>query len=101
MILHRDYETRSACDLRKCGAHRYAEDPTTDVIVAVFILEYPDGNLGEPVIWRPGMDVPDIVVTAASFPEEYTVAGHNWPLSKRSTGACSARATASRSSRTT
>ena len=77
MILHRDYETRSTCDLRKCGAHRYAEDPTTNVIVAVFILEYPDGKLDEPVIWRPGMDVPDIVVTAACFPDEYTVAGHN------------------------
>lgn len=26
-----DFETRSACDLRKCGAYVYAEDPTTDV----------------------------------------------------------------------
>ncbi len=75
MILHRDYETRSTCDLRKCGAHRYAEDPTTDVIVAVFIAETAAGALGNPVIWRPGAPIPEIVKIAAA--EGWTFAGHN------------------------
>ena len=75
MILHRDYETRSTCDLRKCGAHRYAEDPTTDVIVAVFIAETAGGALGDPVIWRPGEPVPEIAKIAAA--EQWTFAGHN------------------------
>jgi DNA polymerase len=75
MILHRDYETRSTCDLRKCGAHRYAEDPTTDVIVAVFIAETAGGALGDPAIWRPGEPVPEIVKIAAA--EQWTFAGHN------------------------
>jgi DNA polymerase len=75
VILHRDYETRSACDLRKCGAHVYSEDPTTDVIVAVFIFERDDGTLEDPVVWRPGQPVPYIVVQAAQ--EGVTFAGHN------------------------
>jgi DNA polymerase bacteriophage-type len=75
MILHRDYETRSTCDLRKCGAHRYAQDPTTDVIVAVFIIEDQNGKLDEPVIWRPGEPVPEIVKIAAAG--QWTFAGHN------------------------
>jgi len=32
MMLTIDFETRSACDLKKSGAYRYAEDPTTDVM---------------------------------------------------------------------
>jgi DNA polymerase bacteriophage-type len=75
MILHRDYETRSTCDLRKCGVHRYAEDPTTDVIVAVFIPETAAGAFGDPVIWRPGAPVPEIVRIAAA--EGWTFVGHN------------------------
>jgi DNA polymerase bacteriophage-type len=74
MILHRDYETRSACDLRKCGVHRYAEDPTTDVIVAVFIVEDEDGKFSEPIIWYPGEPPPPYVYQAA---DEWIVAGHN------------------------
>lgn len=27
-----DFETASACDLKKCGAWRYAEDPTTEIL---------------------------------------------------------------------
>ena len=31
--LHLDYETRSACDLRKAGVHKYAKDPSTCVLM--------------------------------------------------------------------
>ncbi len=30
--LHLDFETRSAADLKKVGAHRYAQDPTTTIL---------------------------------------------------------------------
>jgi len=73
IILHRDYETRSAIDLRKAGAHVYAAHPTTDVWVAVYIVER-DGELEAPVIWHPGMAVP-IEVNLAE--DGWTVAGHN------------------------
>lgn len=38
-----DVETRSAVDLRKAGAFRYFEDPTTDVLCAS--VELPDGRM--------------------------------------------------------
>lgn len=28
-----DFETRSRCDLKACGAYRYAEDPSTEILV--------------------------------------------------------------------
>lgn len=73
-ILHRDYETRSCADLRKVGAHVYSMHPTTDVIVAVFIVEI-DGKEDETIIWRPGMPVPPAVLHAAKY--GWTFAGHN------------------------
>jgi len=73
-ILHRDYETRSAIDLRKVGVHVYAAHPTTDVWVCVFILES-EAGMGAPHVWHPGMPVPAIVTQAAEF--GWTFAGHN------------------------
>lgn len=46
---HLDFETRSRCDLKKCGAYRYAGDAST-LILCMAIAE---GN-GEPVLWRVG-----------------------------------------------
>ena len=39
MRLHIDFETRSTVDLRKTGVYRYAEDPTTEVILACWALD--------------------------------------------------------------
>ncbi len=33
MIYHLDFETASECDLRKCGAYRYAEDRSTRILL--------------------------------------------------------------------
>src|SRR5215475_4399368 len=33
-LLHRDFETRGRAILRKVGAHKYAEDSTTEIICA-------------------------------------------------------------------
>lgn len=50
---HIDFETRSACDLRKSGAYRYAEDPTTSVTHLCY--SFGDGLVFE---WRPGWPAP-------------------------------------------
>ncbi len=52
--IHLDFETRSACDLKKCGAARYAMDPTTEIILARYKIG--DGPMrrwtkGDPVPW--------------------------------------------------
>lgn len=52
--LHLDFETRSTVDLRRVGAHRYAEDPTTEIITLSYRLD--DGPVKR---WRPGEPAPD------------------------------------------
>jgi DNA polymerase len=47
-----DFETESACDLKVCGAARYAEDPTTDVLC--LSCQRADG--GPVYTWRPDRD---------------------------------------------
>lgn len=70
-VLHIDFETRSAVDLRKTGVHRYAEDPSTSIICMSYRLgDHPVGR------WRPGQTFPRAVamhVDAGLGP----VAAHN------------------------
>ena len=33
MKISLDFETRSRCDIRKCGSYKYAEDPSTEVLI--------------------------------------------------------------------
>lgn len=40
-----DFETYSECDLKTAGTHRYAEDPSTEIIVAQWAIDD-----GEPVV---------------------------------------------------
>mgnify|MGYP002777964593 CR=1 FL=1 len=54
--MNTDVESRSAVDLRKSGAARYFEDPTTDVLLAAFQL--PDGR---EVLWDRTKECPDDV----------------------------------------
>lgn len=42
-----DFETASACDLKKAGAARYAEDPTTEILC----LGYTQGNGAKICLW--------------------------------------------------
>jgi DNA polymerase len=91
-IIHRDYETRSTVDLRKVGAHVYAAHPSTRILCAVWIVEWPrlKGTLGHyntPIIWQGAVDgsLADYVSKCPPFPDEIgtliaqgaTVAGHN------------------------
>lgn len=47
-----DFETRSRIDLRKVGAYRYAEDPSTEATMASWAVEH-----GPVRQWKPGDDV--------------------------------------------
>lgn len=68
---HRDFETRSAADLRKTGAHAYAEHVSTDVWCMAYAVD------DEPVkLWAPGDPVPPEYVEAARNPEWISYA-HN------------------------
>lgn len=54
-----DFETRSACDLKKAGAWRYAEDPTTDVLCLE--VEFQNGTYCS---WKPGEPIPPALAEA-------------------------------------
>lgn len=52
-IVFIDFETRSACDLKKAGAYRYSIDPTTEVLCLCWAVE--DGPVQ---LWRWGTPPP-------------------------------------------
>lgn len=58
-----DFETVSSCNLKKCGAWRYAEDVTTEVLT----LRWTYSDHQEVGLWHPGMP----------FPPEFTYAMRN------------------------
>ncbi len=66
-----DFETASAVDLKAAGAHRYAEDPTTEIIS----LSYRVGNDGEKRLWTPW--VPDPILEAACLNRLCIFIAHN------------------------
>jgi DNA polymerase len=69
-VLHRDYESRSRVSLRLVGAHRYAADPSTEILCAAFAVD------DEPVqLWLPGDPVPPEFIEAAHNPS-WAVAAH-------------------------
>jgi DNA polymerase len=53
VVAHIDFETRSACDLKKAGVHRYAEDPTTEILCLAWCVG--DGPVRS---WVPGAEDP-------------------------------------------
>jgi DNA polymerase len=69
--LHRDYETRSACDLRTSGVHKYAEDPSTEVLCMSYAVD--DGPVK---MWRWGEPCPPEFIECAKNPEWLAMA-HN------------------------
>lgn len=52
-----DFETRSMCDLKACGAPRYAQDPTTEVLC----LSYGYHDSDSVHTWFPGEPMPDTI----------------------------------------
>jgi DNA polymerase len=70
-VLHRDYETRSRVRLNLVGVHRYAADPSTEVLCAGFAVD------DQPVqLWTPGDAVPAAFLEAAANPN-WIVVAHN------------------------
>lgn len=70
--LHIDFETRSTVDLRKAGAHVYAEHETTDVWCMAYCVD--DGDVR---IWTPGEYPPFADDVVADAFERGTVVAHN------------------------
>jgi DNA polymerase len=69
-ILHLDYETKSAVDLTKCGAYRYAQSPTTDILC----MAYAFGD--DPVrLWTPDFPFPQEI--AEHIKNGYPIYAHN------------------------
>jgi DNA polymerase len=70
-VLHRDFETRSRAVLKQVGAHRYAGDPSTQILCCCYAVD--DGPVQR---WLPGDPVPDAFLVAAQN-EKWIVAAHN------------------------
>lgn len=62
-FLHRDYEVRSRLDLKRVGTHKYAADPSTEVLCCAFAVDE------QPIqLWIPPDRVPlEIVEVAANL----------------------------------
>lgn len=53
-IGHLDFETFSELDIRKVGAHRYARHPSTEVLIACYLLP----GMDEVEVWLPRQEAP-------------------------------------------
>jgi DNA polymerase len=70
-VLHRDFETRSRVLLRKVGSHKYAADPSTEVLCAAYAVD------DSPIqLWIPGNPAPAEFFEGANNPN-WIVAAHN------------------------
>jgi DNA polymerase len=70
-VLYRDYDTRSRAVLKIVGTHRYAADPSTEILCGGYTID------DEPVrLWTPGDPVPPEFIEAANNPL-WVVAAHN------------------------
>lgn len=69
-----DIETFSRADLRRTGAYRYAEDPSTQLL----LVSYAFGAAGEVQTWTPclGEEMPDDLAAAFTDPAQTFIA-HN------------------------
>lgn len=71
-VLHRDYETKSAVDLKKTGSYVYFEDPSTDVWCCAYAVD--DGEIK---LWKAGDPVPEEFIECARNPEWLAIAHNN------------------------
>jgi DNA polymerase len=71
-----DFETASSCDLKQCGAARYAEDLSTEILC----LAYSVGGEDAAVAWCPGRDRSQLLALA-NDPETIFIA-HNVSFEK-------------------
>lgn len=68
-----DFETRSACDLKKHGSWRYSLDPSTQILCLTYhVPGMPDDDAG---LWHP--DFPHLGIPEAN-PDDYLIALCDW-----------------------
>ena len=72
-----DIETRSAANLRDCGAYIYAIDPTTQPLCLVFAIDD-----DEPQLWLPTDPVPAVFVEIAAEPDVWKLVAHNYEFER-------------------
>jgi DNA polymerase len=69
-VLHRDYETRGLVTLKIVGTHRYAADPSTQILCVTYAVN------DQPVqLWTLGNPIPPEFIEAANSPD-WVVAAH-------------------------
>lgn len=71
-MIHIDFETRSKADLRKTGSHRYAADPSTELMCMAYNLT---GKVGDTQLWTPGSLCPPALANMINQGEP--VCAHN------------------------
>lgn len=55
-MINLDFETFSEADIKKVGAHRYAADPSTELLS----ISWQTTRMKEPALWVPGDEMPDM-----------------------------------------
>jgi DNA polymerase len=72
-----DIETRSAANLRDCGAYVYAIDSSTQPLCLVFAIDD-----GEPQLWLPSDSAPAVFLEIAASPTEWQLIAHNYEFER-------------------
>ena len=78
----RDYETRSRAILKNVGTHRYAADPSTEILCVAFAVD--DGPVQ---LWLPGNPLPPEFIEAAHDPR-WVVVAHGDISRRQSSSMC-------------
>jgi DNA polymerase len=75
--LYWDIETRSAANLRDCGAYVYSIDPTTEPLCLVSTVDD-----GEPQLWLSGEPPPMVFSVIAGDPTNWETVAHNYDFER-------------------
>jgi Toprim domain/CHC2 zinc finger len=75
--LYWDIETRSAVNLRECGANVYAIDATTQVLCLVYAT-----NDEDPLLWLPTDPLPRVFLEIAADPDNCQLVAHNYDFER-------------------
>jgi len=75
--LYWDIETRSAANLRDCGAYVYSIDPTTEPLCLVSTVDD-----GEPQLWLSGEPPPMVFSVIAGDPTNWETVAQNYDFER-------------------